>query len=111
MAKTRAIREGCVTESGVDKELTVKSFRDGEFAEDPKLKCYFKCLYQGIGDMDKNGDLSVSSMLSHLPPNLNAGKAESLFNKCKEIKEEEACERAFKIAKCLRGGFDEMKMD
>ncbi|KAF2901980.1 hypothetical protein ILUMI_04206 [Ignelater luminosus] len=101
-AKFRENAEACMKETSADQEVVRKAFRDGEFADDSKLKCFFKCIYQKMGTLDANGKIDLSRVMSRVPPNADKAKMDEILTKCSQLKADDTCQLAFDVAKCMR---------
>ncbi|KAK3926654.1 General odorant-binding protein 83a [Frankliniella fusca] len=95
----KQLRTACMAETGVD-EATIDACKSGQFADDPKLKCYLKCTYQQMTVMDDDGAVDADMMLSMLPESIQP-KAEPILNACKDLRGADACDSALVFNKCL----------
>nr|WBW64300.1 OBP4 [Frankliniella intonsa] len=95
----KQLRTACMAETGVD-EATIDACKSGQFADDPKLKCYLKCTYQQMTVMDDDGAVDADMMLSMLPEGIQP-KAEPILNACKDLRGTDACDNAMIFNKCL----------
>lgn len=88
----------CVDEVGVAENL-IKDAQNGNFAEDPKLKCYIKCLMDQMAVADDNGVLDGEAAVALLPPEY-AEKAEKPILKCQHSRGSDPCDTTFQSFKC-----------
>ncbi|KAF2883186.1 hypothetical protein ILUMI_22986 [Ignelater luminosus] len=106
--KLRQTSEECIKETGVDQALTIKAFLQGEFTDDNKLKCFYKCLYQKLGCMDASGKIDLSGITDHMPPNVDKAKLNESITKCNQLKADDTCQLAFDVAKCMREAWQQL---
>ncbi|KAJ1528312.1 hypothetical protein ONE63_006734 [Megalurothrips usitatus] len=93
------LREACMGETGVD-AAALDGCLSGNFPDDPKLKCYMKCVYQQMTVMDDDGMVDADMMLTMLPEDIQP-KAEGILNACKDVHGADACDNAMLFNKCL----------
>nr|WBU77195.1 odorant-binding protein [Odontothrips loti] len=98
-ALMKQLREACVGETGVA-EAAIDGCLSGNFADDPKLKCYMKCVYQQMTVMDDDGLVDADMMLTMLPEEIQP-KAEPILMACKDVHGSDACDNAMLFNKCL----------
>ncbi|XP_034238292.1 general odorant-binding protein 83a-like [Thrips palmi] len=98
-ALLKQLRGSCMEETGVA-EATIEACKTGNFADDPKLRCYLKCVYQQMTVMDDDGMVDADMMVTMLPEEIQA-KAEPILQVCKAVNGADACENAMQFNKCL----------
>ncbi|KAL7306641.1 hypothetical protein TKK_0001321 [Trichogramma kaykai] len=85
--------------------VMVEGTKQGNFPDDPTLKCFFKCTLQMLKVL-KNGELSVQAMMNQI----DIMMSEELVDKTKAIvvdcdgkskNLEDICERSFAFVKCF----------
>ncbi|XP_046743565.1 general odorant-binding protein 56d-like isoform X2 [Diprion similis] len=94
------LHDTCVAESGVAEDLIVKC-RSGDFADDPKLKCYMLCLLNQISAFE-DGEIDIDTLLAVLPEEI-LGDAESVLRGCGTVKGSDDCDSVFQTNKCYYG--------
>ncbi|XP_043470469.1 general odorant-binding protein 83a-like [Leptopilina heterotoma] len=99
---TKPLREPCIQQSGVSPEL-VDEARNGNFADDMELKCYYMCLMQKL-KVIKGGKLTVSSIKAQaaaLMEDSLAARVIELIDACEESAvHDDLCEASFRYVKC-----------
>ncbi|XP_014257012.1 general odorant-binding protein 56d-like [Cimex lectularius] len=96
----QALRDNCIEETGVDPSL-LGPCENGNFADDPKLKCYFKCVFGQMGAITEDDELDADAFESILPPELSVlGKS---IMACKDTKGSDGCDMAMKFNQCIYG--------
>ncbi|VEN34165.1 unnamed protein product [Callosobruchus maculatus] len=88
----------CLGQTGVDENLILNA-RKGEFPEDPKLKCYMRCILNEIGTIEDDGSIDVDGVLAVLPEEFK-DQAEPVFRKCANIGGSDPCDIVFLTNKC-----------
>ncbi|XP_014257013.1 general odorant-binding protein 83a-like [Cimex lectularius] len=94
----KALHDNCVDETGVDPGL-IKPCETGNFADDPKLKCYFKCIFAQVGAISDDDVLDADAFASILPDTA-VGLMKSV-GACKESKGADGCDLAMNFYKCV----------
>ncbi|XP_050449253.1 general odorant-binding protein 83a-like, partial [Cataglyphis hispanica] len=93
------IKRECRQQTNVTWE-SLKRLKAGNVEEnDIKLKCYLRCFMIKSGILNENNNVDIEKALRHLPPSMQESSREVL-NRCKLIPGENACDKAFQIAKC-----------
>nr|ARO46435.1 odorant binding protein 6 [Pachypeltis micranthus] len=93
------LHDGCLEETGVDPGLLPPCMQ-GNFADDPKLKCYFKCYFSQIGALSDDGVLDAEAFASILPPEMQ--NLLPPIKACSSVTGTDACDVAFHFNKCLQ---------
>ncbi|BET00593.1 Odorant Hypothetical protein protein [Nesidiocoris tenuis] len=93
------LHDGCVAETGVDNGL-IGPCAKGNFADDPKLRCYFKCVFGNLGVISDDGELDAEAFGSILPEEMQGFLP--TIRKCGDTKGADACELAMNFNKCLQ---------
>ncbi|CAH1974543.1 unnamed protein product [Acanthoscelides obtectus] len=96
--KLRNHHKECSAETKVDEEL-VKKARQGDFANDEKLKDHILCVVKKIGIIDDAGDIKTDVMKAKVGSVVGEEQAEKLIKEC-ALKKADARETAFEMVKC-----------
>ncbi|KAJ8684439.1 hypothetical protein QAD02_020231 [Eretmocerus hayati] len=101
---SQGFRNTCINKIGADPER-VEGIRNGQFIEDdPKLKCYAKCIMSLMKTL-KDGKLDIDAAMKQvkimaaddIAPRLVAAGT-SCYD---EVQNDDACEYAWSYVKCL----------
>ncbi|XP_076282652.1 odorant binding protein 11 [Lasioglossum baleicum] len=96
---TAPIRKRCIKET----KTTIRAVDDtefGEFPDDEGLKCYFKCVMENFGMMDKKtGEIKYKLLKATIPPTYK-GIYNTMIDSCTETTGKDNCEKAYNFAKC-----------
>ncbi|XP_051169573.1 general odorant-binding protein 56d-like [Leptopilina boulardi] len=99
---TKPLKAPCIQQSGVDPEL-ITAANNGNFADDPNLKCYFMCLLQKLQGV-KGGKISVPAIRTQaqaLMEETLAVRVNQLLDACEHTTHhEDVCVAAFEYFKC-----------
>ncbi|XP_020294528.1 uncharacterized protein LOC109860081 [Pseudomyrmex gracilis] len=80
--------------------VSLKRLKAGNTQQDDmKLKCYIRCFLLKSGLLNKDNNVNIEKLLRHLPHNMHKS-SRKVFNRCKSIPSEHACDKAFRIAIC-----------
>lgn len=97
--KLQEHNKACIAESEVDPEL-VKKFRQGDFADDPKLKLFAFCMSKKLNFQNEAGDINTDVVEAKLTAALgDAAAAKELVQKCL-VKKDTSEDTAFETIKC-----------
>nr|QHN69063.1 odorant binding protein 6 [Sirex nitobei] len=99
-AFAKALRDICIAESGTMKEYIEKASK-GEFTNDEKLKCYFKCLFEKLDLITEAGELDYEKMMDFAPKFLKQSAMKMIEN-CRSTTGTDLCDTAFKVNKCFQ---------
>ncbi|XP_072387614.1 general odorant-binding protein 69a-like [Diabrotica undecimpunctata] len=88
----------CVSQTGVGEDVIEKA-KSGDFVEDPKLKCYMKCVFDEIGVITDDGKIDVEGALAILPDDMK-DIATPVITKCGTQAGADVCEAIFNTLKC-----------
>ncbi|OAD52230.1 Pheromone-binding protein-related protein 2 [Eufriesea mexicana] len=72
----------------------------GEFPDDDKLKCYFKCVLEKFKMMDKDGKIKYN-LLKKVIPNAYKELGNEMIDSCSDVDDVDKCEKSFKFMKCM----------
>ncbi|XP_029671662.1 general odorant-binding protein 83a-like, partial [Formica exsecta] len=93
------IKRDCRQQTNVS-WASLKRLKAGNVEEnDIKLKCYLRCFMIKSGILNENNNVDIEKALRHLPRSMQESSRE-ILNRCKLIPAENACDKAFQIAKC-----------
>lgn len=81
-------------------ENLVQKARKGEFADDPKLKEFFGCMFTKVGFLNDAGEIQLDVIKQKMPSDVNKDEAEKVLNACKDQKGESKADTAFLLYKC-----------
>ena len=96
---TAGARKICIAETGTTLQA-VEDTEYGEFPEDDRLKCYFKCTLTKLSMMDKNGKIKYNLLKKVIPePFKQVGY--DMIDSCKDVTSSDICEKAFSFMKCM----------
>ncbi|KZC07452.1 Pheromone-binding protein-related protein 3, partial [Dufourea novaeangliae] len=96
---TASVRAKCIEET----KTTLQAIEDtefGEFPEDDRLKCYFKCVLEKSSMMDKNGKIKYN-LLKKIIPDVYKDVVHGMIDSCTEVTAKDHCEKAYGFMKCL----------
>ncbi|XP_017781594.1 PREDICTED: general odorant-binding protein 83a-like [Nicrophorus vespilloides] len=97
----KALHAKCIEETGADEERIPNALK-GEFPDDPKFKCYIKCITVNFGAMAEDGKVTFTDDIKKQLPDDIAEPISKMVNTCKnKLKSEDVCERAYELHKCV----------
>ncbi|KAL1116679.1 hypothetical protein AAG570_005151 [Ranatra chinensis] len=99
MQMAQMLHNSCVEETGVQEDLIQKATK-GSFTEDPKLKCYMKCIYTEMGGISEDGELDAEAIAAVLPDEVHEAGTK-MINSCKDTKGDDTCDMAYKFNVCM----------
>ncbi|KAF5279790.1 hypothetical protein FQR65_LT03321 [Abscondita terminalis] len=88
----------CVAESGVNAHVAYVSIQKIEIANDPRLKCFFKCLFVNLNILEEySGNFNADEMSRQIN-----GFDDTVFSKCnEEVKNEtDLCKKSLDMYLC-----------
>ncbi|CAG9825400.1 unnamed protein product [Phaedon cochleariae] len=88
----------CISQTGCSEDL-ISKVRAGDFAEDNKLKCYMKCIFEELGVIGDDGKIDVPGLLEILPEDIRS-TARPIFEKCGTVAGSDGCDSMFQTHKC-----------
>ncbi|XP_012527096.2 general odorant-binding protein 72 [Monomorium pharaonis] len=94
-----SFRKKCLAETGVPLPM-LEAAELGEFADDTKLACYFKCVMESGGVMKKDGKINYK-ILAKLMPASYRHIGVQMIDECKEVGGSDKCNKAFNFNKCM----------
>ncbi|KOC70781.1 Pheromone-binding protein-related protein 1 [Habropoda laboriosa] len=96
---TAGVRKKCIAETKATLEM-IEGTEYGEFPDDNRLKCYFKCALEKFNMMDKNGRINYNLLKKMIPdPYKEIGN--DMVDSCNEIDATDKCEKAFNFMRCM----------
>ncbi|KAJ2953233.1 hypothetical protein O0L34_g813 [Tuta absoluta] len=99
----RPVVEKCEDKTGVDKAMVEEFSRGQSMPDDPKLKCYMKCIFLDLELLNEsNGVFRYEKMLNMLPEEMKAA-AWNMGHMCIHFKGEEGddlCQVSYDLHKC-----------
>ncbi|XP_017764767.1 PREDICTED: general odorant-binding protein 99a [Eufriesea mexicana] len=96
---TANYRKKCMAETKVKLEI-IEDTEYGEFPDDDKLKCYFKCVLEKFKMMDKDGKIKYN-LLKKVIPNAYKELGNEMIDSCSDVDDVDKCEKSFKFMKCM----------
>ncbi|KAI5643167.1 PBP/GOBP family domain-containing protein [Phthorimaea operculella] len=99
----RPVVEKCEEKTGVDRALVEEFSRGESMPDDPKLKCYMKCIFVDLELLNEsNGIFSYQKMLTMLPEGMRAAAFDMGAMCVHHIGEEgsDLCQVAYDLHKC-----------
>ncbi|XP_020298918.1 general odorant-binding protein 99a [Pseudomyrmex gracilis] len=93
------LRKKCTAETGTTIE-TLDAVELGDFPDDEKLACYFKCVMEKAGVMKKDGKINYK-MLSKMMPAAFRHIGNEMLDECRNIEGKDKCEKAYSFNKCM----------
>ncbi|XP_076662552.1 odorant binding protein 11 [Halictus rubicundus] len=96
---TAPTRKRCIAET----KTTLQAVEDteyGQFPEDDRLKCYFKCALQRFGMMDATGKIQYN-LLKKVVPDPFKDVFNEMIDSCTEETGKDNCDKAFNFMKCM----------
>nr|ASA40280.1 OBP6 [Trichogramma japonicum] len=101
---SKPLTKSCKTKTGIS-EVILAQVAKREFADDPVLKCYFKCIAQMGKMMDKKGNLILENMLKQVELLIIeelSPRVKKVFTQCfEEMTVKEPCQLAFDFIMCI----------
>ncbi|KAK4885853.1 hypothetical protein RN001_002124 [Aquatica leii] len=91
----------CIESTKVSPRLVQKALVEGSFVNDQNLKCFLKCLFVSMGDMDETGEMMVDMLKAQAPKHLNDTQVDEIVLKCKQLGGSDACDIAYNVAECI----------
>ncbi|KAF5297546.1 hypothetical protein FQR65_LT09977 [Abscondita terminalis] len=91
----------CIDSTKVNPSLVQKVFVEGKFVNDPNLKCFLKCLFVSMGDMDETGEMMVDMLKTQAPKNLDESQVDEIVSKCQQLGGSDPCDIAYNVAECI----------
>ncbi|XP_065164900.1 general odorant-binding protein 83a-like [Atheta coriaria] len=88
----------CQDETGASEDAIVNC-RKGEFADDPKLKCYMHCLMDQMAVVDDDGVIDEDGMIAMMPDEMK-DVANKIIRGCGTKRGADVCDTAFQTHKC-----------
>ena len=96
---TAGARKACIAETGTTLQA-VEDTEYGDFPEDDRLKCYFKCTLMKLSMMDKNGKIRYH-LLKKVIPEPYKKMGYEMIDSCTDVTSSNICEKAFNFMKCM----------
>ncbi|XP_076182761.1 odorant binding protein 11 [Ptiloglossa arizonensis] len=96
---TAKARKICLAETGASLEA-IEDSEYGTFPDDRAFKCYFKCVLERFGMIDKKGTLKYN-MMRKVVPEVYKTVINSMIDSCLEIEGADNCEIAVNFMKCM----------
>ncbi|XP_046743568.1 general odorant-binding protein 83a-like isoform X2 [Diprion similis] len=93
----KMLHDTCVGETGVAEDVVIAA-KAGNFAEDPKLKCFMLCLLNEVSAFD-DGEIDIETLIAIIPESM-AAQVEPIIRNCGVIKGSDDCDTAFLTNKC-----------
>ncbi|KAF5304936.1 hypothetical protein FQR65_LT00820 [Abscondita terminalis] len=75
--------------------------KQGEFVDDPKLKCFIKCAVIKYNEMTSNGTLVAETIKNNIHVKLSNEQKIQLIKTCQEGNKTDLCDYAYKAFKCI----------
>nr|ANA10230.1 odorant-binding protein 4 [Adelphocoris suturalis] len=95
----QGLHDSCVEETGVDNGLIAPCAK-GNFADDAKLRCYFKCVFGNLGVISDEGELDAEAFGSILPDSMQ--ELLPTIKSCGGTTGSDPCDLAMNFNKCLQ---------
>ncbi|XP_066603289.1 general odorant-binding protein 69a-like [Prorops nasuta] len=95
---TANLRRTCIQRTGVAEDV-IDNTSKGIFANDNKLKCYFKCVFEELTMLDESGQINFNFLLDMLPASARKA-AEKVVEDCKGITGKDLCDMSYNVNKC-----------
>ncbi|XP_033210646.1 general odorant-binding protein 69a-like isoform X2 [Belonocnema kinseyi] len=94
-----SLRE-CRKETGVSWP-SLRKLKAGDLTgDDPKLKCYLRCVLVKHAILTKKDEINVEKALRLLPPDMQR-QARTSFSKCRNSPAKDKCDKVFQVTKCF----------
>lgn len=92
----------CIDRYGLHKS-TVNELKKGNYDNvDDEIECFTKCFFKRVGFMDDKANLSEDNIKRKVTPKMSADLANRLFAKCKDVKGNNPCKKAFNFYACFK---------
>ncbi|KAK0163584.1 hypothetical protein PV327_007252 [Microctonus hyperodae] len=99
----KPVYKNCVAKSGVSKEMVAKT-HEGEFPPDPKLQCYYACIFRMMKILDSNDKLDINVALKQIDlmlPEPRVIPTKEVSQSCYDkITSTDPCESSWQWTKC-----------
>nr|ALG36134.1 odorant binding protein 1 [Sclerodermus sp. MQW-2015] len=95
---TAKLRQECIEKTGAAEDA-IDNASKGIFAEDDKLKCYFKCIFEELTVFDESGKVNYDIILEMLPEEAKE-VGQKIIDDCKDTTGKDLCELAYNINRC-----------
>ncbi|XP_011171271.1 pheromone-binding protein-related protein 6 [Solenopsis invicta] len=92
-------RKKCLAETGVTIDK-LEGAEMGQFPDDRKLACYFKCVMEKGGVMKKDGTINYK-VLAKLLPQAYKQIGIDMMDECRDIEGSDSCEKGMKFHQCM----------
>ncbi|XP_076398477.1 odorant binding protein 11 isoform X2 [Megachile rotundata] len=96
---TSSVRKKCIAETGTTVE-DVENTEYGQFPDDDRLKCYFKCALEKFKVMDKKGNMNFDIVRKTIP-SVYKDILDDMIDTCSDIGGKDKCAKAFNFMKCM----------
>ncbi|KAL2737708.1 general odorant-binding protein 83a-like isoform X1 [Vespula squamosa] len=92
-------RRKCLAETGLT-ENVIDEAEIGNFSEEAKLACYFKCVLEKFNMFTKDGKLNFKMILMSIP-DVWKSLAQEMIDECRNVTGADRCELAYNFNRCL----------
>ncbi|KAF2902996.1 hypothetical protein ILUMI_03195 [Ignelater luminosus] len=93
----------CVREEHVDANVVINAWDENHYPNKHIIKCYFKCITLKLGLVNENGEIIEETFVKVSQKLIETDDTpDEARNKCRSIKEVDACETGFKLMACIR---------
>ncbi|GJQ86830.1 putative insect pheromone/odorant binding protein [Trypoxylus dichotomus] len=99
--KIKEISKECIKTVGVDVAL-VRRIKDGDIADDPKVKEFISCVLKKLGMQGDDGSFNNDVIKSKMPKGLSETEKQDIMDNCLTLKGSSADDTAWKVYKCYR---------
>ncbi|KAF5291280.1 hypothetical protein FQA39_LY03431 [Lamprigera yunnana] len=88
----------CYSEFHVNRQQLDSMLKMRELPNDRNIKCYMACLFSHLDMVDESFNQLTENSKKYLE--VNETLADLVYNKCKDLKGEDNCEKVFNWANC-----------
>ncbi|KAF7382901.1 hypothetical protein HZH66_013303 [Vespula vulgaris] len=92
-------RKKCLAETGLTEDI-IDEAEIGNFSEDAKLGCYFKCVLEKFNMFTKDGKLNFKMILMSIPE-VWKSLAQEMIDNCRDVTGSDRCVLAYNFNRCL----------
>ncbi|KAK6642898.1 hypothetical protein RUM43_004400 [Polyplax serrata] len=95
------LSEVCVDETELPESI-LDGLKKAKISDDPRAKCYIKCMMRQLQSLNEDGVLDVELIEATMPDELKKHGGVETVKKCSHIKEDDMCETAYKLILCFQ---------
>ncbi|KAF5297543.1 hypothetical protein FQR65_LT09974 [Abscondita terminalis] len=90
----------CYGEFNLNRAMLDEKLKALEFPNDRNFKCFYHCIITHLNVFDKDGNMVIEKVKNYFDVEEEVQKR--VFDNCKDIQEEDGCEKFYQMALCAR---------